>query len=265
MPVTPYVQLKFPRVINPDSPLNDSRQLDCVFVAKSTLSRIRTFLVFIGLRFDSGIWAKKWRVKPLLCYSDPSHDLPWFFHFRSFFFFYLKISLLEMLIAVGNDFFIFGPFLPQNFTPRDAHCWWQWASKKPLHASSHYHGSRKRLQKQNFYNCLLSEHFFAETPLAWVGWLARPECIAHPQCYFAPTHYFAPTLTTHRYQPPCFETCFFTPTHPHTQNFFEQDNILVPCPGYDGCTWWMKSAIWSAAKSAHRQCGGGWRLRDGGE
>ena len=28
VPVTPYVQLKFPRVINPDSPLNDSRQLD---------------------------------------------------------------------------------------------------------------------------------------------------------------------------------------------------------------------------------------------
>ena len=40
-----------------------------VFVAKSTLSRIRTFLVFIGLRFYSDIWAKKWRVKPLLCYS----------------------------------------------------------------------------------------------------------------------------------------------------------------------------------------------------
>ena len=29
VPVTPYEQLKFPRVINPDSPLNDSRQLDC--------------------------------------------------------------------------------------------------------------------------------------------------------------------------------------------------------------------------------------------
>ena len=28
VPVTPYEQLKFPRVINPDSPLNDSRQLD---------------------------------------------------------------------------------------------------------------------------------------------------------------------------------------------------------------------------------------------
>ena len=56
---------------------------------------------------------------------------------------------------------------------------------------------------------------FRWDPLAWVGWLARPECIAHPQCYFAPTHYFAPTLTTHRYQPPCFETCFFTPTHAH--------------------------------------------------
>ena len=40
-----------------------------VFVAKSTLSRIHTFLVFIGLRFYSDIWAKKWRVKPLLCYS----------------------------------------------------------------------------------------------------------------------------------------------------------------------------------------------------
>ena len=30
VPVTPYEQLKFPRVINPDSPLNDSRQLDWV-------------------------------------------------------------------------------------------------------------------------------------------------------------------------------------------------------------------------------------------
>ena len=28
VPVTPYEQLKFPRVINPDSPLNDLRQLD---------------------------------------------------------------------------------------------------------------------------------------------------------------------------------------------------------------------------------------------
>ena len=31
VPVTPYEQLKFPRVINPDSPLNDSRQLDWVW------------------------------------------------------------------------------------------------------------------------------------------------------------------------------------------------------------------------------------------
>ena len=29
LPVPHRVQLKFPRVINPDSPLNDSRQLDC--------------------------------------------------------------------------------------------------------------------------------------------------------------------------------------------------------------------------------------------
>ena len=49
--------------------LHASMEQICVFVAKSTLSRIRTFLVFIGLRFYSDIWAKKWRVKPLLCYS----------------------------------------------------------------------------------------------------------------------------------------------------------------------------------------------------
>ena len=44
---------------------------------------------------------------------------------------FLKISLLEMLIAFGNehlDFFNFSPFFfffPENFTSRDAHCFWQ--------------------------------------------------------------------------------------------------------------------------------------------
>ena len=72
----------------------------------------------------------------------PPIDFPWSpmsFSTSVLFFFYLKISILEMLIAVGNElisheFFNFGPFflLPQNFTPRDAHCCWQWASKKDM-------------------------------------------------------------------------------------------------------------------------------------
>ena len=43
---------------------------------------------------------------PLTSYDFPlnSHDLPWLFIFWSlFFFFFLKISLLEMLIAFGNE------------------------------------------------------------------------------------------------------------------------------------------------------------------
>ena len=38
-------------------------------------------------------------------WASKSHDLPWVFQLRSFVFcfFFLKISLLEMLIAVGNE------------------------------------------------------------------------------------------------------------------------------------------------------------------
>ena len=71
------------------------------------------------------------------------------FNFCLRFSFFLKISLLEMLIAFQTwlqemsldnrfknlhrgqlfNFCLRRRFFPENFTPRDAHCYWQWASK----------------------------------------------------------------------------------------------------------------------------------------
>ena len=42
LPVPPWVQFKFPRVINFDSPLNDSRQLEWVQLVSVTVAECRT-------------------------------------------------------------------------------------------------------------------------------------------------------------------------------------------------------------------------------
>ena len=58
------------------------------------------------------------------------HDLPWLFHFRVLTFF----------------------FFPLNFPPRDAHCFWQWASKKggvATNSESQQHQRISRISKMS--------------------------------------------------------------------------------------------------------------------
>ena len=55
VPVTPYEQLKFPRVINPDSPLNDSRQLDWRRPNETHFKKV-LLVVFLVFRTSSHVF-----------------------------------------------------------------------------------------------------------------------------------------------------------------------------------------------------------------
>ena len=54
------------------------------------------------------------------------------FHVLSFFPEKLHSMICSFLLAkiYFKSFLTFSPFFPENFTPRDAHCFWQWSSKK---------------------------------------------------------------------------------------------------------------------------------------
>ena len=57
--------------------------------------------------------------------AEQEYTMVWFGIFLYFLIFSLKIRFCEQSVFAKSP-------LPQNFTPRDAHCCWQWASKKKL-------------------------------------------------------------------------------------------------------------------------------------
>ena len=89
------------------------------------LGLVLTQIFRILLRFYSDICTKNWRLGTLLGCSYLEQVRIQNLYFPS-----LTSHDIPLTSMISYDFFIFGPsfflFFPENFTPRDAHCFWQW-------------------------------------------------------------------------------------------------------------------------------------------